>query len=150
MSAEENKAKARAFWEEGMNKGDLAAVDAIVGAAEKSHFGADDNSINTPESIRGYVQWTRSIFPDIHVTVDIVMAAGDLVAQRVTLRGTPTVAFDDPVWGHVEPSGQLITWTGMAINRFEGCKSVEVWGQFDDLGYYQKLGAITPRTETAA
>ena len=44
--------------------------------------------------------------------------------------------------GHLSPTGQQITYMVIAINRFAGGKSVEVWSVGDDLGFWQQLGVI--------
>ena len=142
MSAEENKAKVRAFWEEGMNKGNLAAVDDLVAPTEIAHTVNDPNGLNTPETVKKFIVEIRIAFPDAQVTVEDLIAEGDRVVNRVTIRGTQTGELNEPPVGRLSPTGKQITYTAIAINRFAGGKSVEVWSVGDDLGFWQQLGVI--------
>jgi predicted ester cyclase len=142
MSAEENRAKVRAFWEEGMNKGNLAAVDDLVAPTEITHFASAPPGRGTPEMAKEFIVDTRAAFPDLRVTVEDLLAEGDKVVNRVTMRGTQTGELNEPPVGRLSPTGKQVTYTAIAINRFAGGKSVEVWSVGDDLGCWQQLGVI--------
>ena len=142
MSAEENKAKVRAFFEEAINRGNLSAVDDLVGSPEISHQTSSDVGQNTPQIVKDFVSGVRSAFPDAQATVELLLADGDMVVNLVTLRGTHTGAITDPIMGHVAPTGKKGVYRWMSINRFAAGKSVEVWGVSDDLGFWQQLGLI--------
>jgi predicted ester cyclase len=83
-------------------------------------------------------------FPDTHFTIDAMVAEGDLVATRWTAQGTHT----GDLMG-IAPSGQRVTVTGMNINRVVNGKLSEGWGNFDQLGLLQQIGAI-PMARQAA
>lgn len=142
MSAEDNKAKVRAFYEHAVNKGELTAVDDLVATAEIAHYSGGTVGQNTPASVKKWVVAIRAAFPDIHVTVEDLIADGDKLVNRVTYRGTHAGELNDPVWGRIAPSGRQITWMAIAINRFAGGKSVEAWDLMDDSGIWQQLGLI--------
>jgi predicted ester cyclase len=142
MSAEENKAKVRAYWEEGINQGNLAAVDDLVALNEIVHTVNNPNGLNTPETAKKFIVEIRAAFPDAQVTVEDLVAEGDRVVNRVTIRGTQTGELNEPPVGRLSPTGRQITYTAIAINRFAGGKSVEVWSVGDDLGFWQQLGVI--------
>jgi predicted ester cyclase len=142
MSAEENKAKVRAYWEEGINQGSLAAVDDLVAPNEIVHTVNNPNGLNTPETAKKFIVEIRAAFPDAQVTVEDLVAEGDRVVNRVTIRGTQTGELNEPPVGRLSPTGRQITYTAIAINRFADGKSVEVWSVGDDLGFWQQLGVI--------
>ena len=79
--SEKNKALARLFYEEVFNKGSVAAIDELV---------APGFVIHTPmpgmgqgiEDLKQMLAMFISAFPDLQVTVDEVVAAGDSVAVR--------------------------------------------------------------------
>ncbi len=135
MSAEENKAKVRAYWEEGINQGNLAAVDDLVAPNEIVHTVNNPNGLNTPETAKKFIVEIRAAFPDAQVTVEDLVAEGDRVVNRVTIRGTQTGELNEPPVGRLSPTGRQI------INRFADGKSVEVWSVGDDLGFWQQLGS---------
>jgi predicted ester cyclase len=142
MSVEDNKAKVRAFYEEAVNKGALAAVDDLVAPMEIAHYSGGAVGQNTPTSVKKWVTDIRSAFPDIHVTIEDLIADGDKLVNRVTYRGTHNGELNDPVWGRIAPTGKQITWMAIAINRFADGKSVEAWDLMDDSGIWQQLALI--------
>jgi steroid delta-isomerase-like uncharacterized protein len=82
-------------------------------------------------------------FPDTTLTVDLMVAEGDMVAAFVSYRSTHT----GPFVGH-PPTGKEVRVTGMDIMRYRDGQVIELWSQFDDLGLLQQLG-IVPRPEDA-
>jgi predicted ester cyclase len=72
----------------------------------------------------------------MNVTVEDVVAEGDKVVTRVSIRGThqgETEEFGPPTGRQIE--GALIT-----ISRIEGGKIVEDWDAYDNLTTLQQLG----------
>ena len=87
----------------------------------------------------GFTQWmatARRSFPDLHGTVEHVLAEGDLVAGRVTWRGTDTGPF-----AGVAPTDRSVTFEAYHIVRFHAGKAVEWWGTADILGAQAQLTA---------
>jgi predicted ester cyclase len=71
----------------------------------------------------------RSAFPDLHITIDDVVAEGDKVATRWTLRGTHKGEFTG-----ITPTGKQLAMWGMSIDRVVGGRIVETWIRYDTLG----------------
>jgi predicted ester cyclase len=142
MSIADHKAKVRAFYERAVNTGDLAAVDDLVASTEIIHLPGATVGKNTPAAVKQWVVDLRAAFPDIHVTVEDLIAEGDKLVNRVTYRGTHAGALDDPLWGRIPPTGKRMEWTAIAINRFAEGKSVEAWDLIDDSGFWQQLGLV--------
>jgi steroid delta-isomerase-like uncharacterized protein len=125
----------RRFLEEAYNQGNLAVGDELLAA----------NCIfYTPAPIRGIDGWKQyataflMAFPDdFQVTIDDIFAAGDKTVARWTAQGTHS----GPLRG-IPPSGNQVTWLGMAIYNLSGGKIAEVWGLNDALGIMQQIGAI--------
>jgi len=42
----------------------------------------------------------------------------------------------------IAPTGKQVTITGIAISRIVGGKTVEEWGEMDNLGMMQQLGVV--------
>jgi predicted ester cyclase len=137
MSTEENKAIVRRFVEEGINKVDFAAFDELV---------APNVDFDPPPGFPlGREGWKRNRlvfqvgFPDAHWTLEDMIAEGDKVVSRFTMRGTHQGEF----FG-IPPTGKQVTVTGMAIVRLSGGKIVHQRISNDDLGMMQQLGVIPP------
>jgi len=75
--------------------------------------------------------------PDLHVTIEDLIAEDDKVVCRWVCSGTMT----EEVFG-IPATGKKATWTGMTINRFESGKIVESWWNEDIYGMLKQMGVI--------
>ncbi len=80
----------------------------------------------------------RNAFPDLHFTVEDMLAEGDRVASRYTARGTHR----GELMG-LPPTGRQVTEVGIVISRLAEGKLVEDWHSPDNLGLMQQLGVVT-------
>ncbi len=138
MTMEENKALMRQFYDEVVNRGNLAMIDKAAAANIVDHTLAP----GLPPGVAGVKQWftlMRKAFPDAHATVNDILADGDKVVARVAFRGTHKGEFLG-----VPATGKPVSIEGIDILRFSGGKLAEHWGQFDNLGMLQQLGVVPP------
>ena len=75
--------------------------------------------------------------PDQKWTWDALIAEGDWVAARYTVKGT----FRGPM-GDIPPNGKEIEFSGVSIYRLQTGQIVEIWEYYDKLGLYQQMGLI--------
>ena len=143
MSTEENKAVVRRFYEEVVNQKKRAVLDEVFDLNLVDHF-APPGTPGGLEGARQTLGMFLSAFPDLHFTVEDLIAEGDEVVARVTMSGTQQGAFMG-----IPPTGKHVTITGIDINRFVGGKSVEHWVEMDTLGMMQQLGVIPPLGPTS-
>ena len=137
--SEENKALARRYVEEVVNKGNLAVIDELAAAdfVEHNPFPGQAPGIEGEKQLIGMM---RAAFPDLHSTIEDVIAEGDKVVLRATTRGTHKGEFMG-----IPPTGKQVTVTEIHIMRFVGGKGVEHWAEVDMMGMMQQLGvAPTP------
>jgi len=78
----------------------------------------------------------RSAFPDLTCVLDDIMADGERVHVRLTIRGT-----HQGVYAGVPPTGALISWTGMDDFRCAHGKVVERWSERDRISQIGQLRA---------
>ena len=96
-----------------------------------------------PEPMRGPVGYLAIIgmmrggFPDIQWTLEEMVAEGDKVAARFTMRGTHKGTF----FG-VAPTGKKIEVKAINFYRLRDGKFVEETGVPDLLGLLQQIGAV--------
>jgi steroid delta-isomerase-like uncharacterized protein len=76
-------------------------------------------------------------YPDSRFLIDDVIAEGDTVVIRHSLRGTHQAAFQD-----IPPTGKQVKVGGIATFRVVNGKIAETWLDADILGMLQQLGAI--------
>src|SRR5919202_3402005 len=115
MSTEENKALILR-WPEEDKKRNLAGIEETCAPDYVWH----DAPPGTPPGLAGAVQvftaiWTA--FPDLHTTVEDLIAEGDKVARRLTSRGTHQGEFMG-----IPPTGKQVSVTGIAIDRIKDGK----------------------------
>jgi predicted ester cyclase len=141
MSAEENKAVFRRIPEEVINTGNPDVAGEVIASDYVEHVPYPPGMPSGLEGWKLFFTMFHTAFPDMHYTVENILAEGDMVAMHVTARGTHQGEFMG-----VAPTGSEVTWTETHIGRFENGKLVEHWGNSDDLGMMEQFGAI-PETE---
>jgi steroid delta-isomerase-like uncharacterized protein len=133
-----NKAHVRRFFDEVWSTGDITLRDSFLAADYRGH------SAGNPESLDrdGWTAWFtgfRAAFPDARFTVEDMVAEGDRVAARLTMRGT----HNGPLMG-APATGREVVVTGMSIERIVDGKIVEGWNVNDALGMLGQLGMLPP------
>lgn len=136
MSPQENKAIARRFVEEVLNKGNLAAADQYFAP------GYVDRATppGIPPNLEGFKMFFTAFFaafPDLHYVIDEEIAEGDKVVHRATGHGTMKGDFQG-----MKATGKHGTWTEMHILRFEGNKLAEHWANVDQMGMLISVGVM--------
>ena len=81
----------------------------------------------------------RTAFPDIHFTVDNILAEGDDVAVKYTFRGTHRGRF-----GELEPTGRTIDISGVLIARLRDSRIETAFSAFDTTEMLSQLAPPAP------
>ena len=137
MSPEENKAQYQRTFEEVFNQGNLTIVDDLVAPDFLNHEVPPGMNNRGPDSTRQIVMMLRTAFPDLHFTIEEVVAEGDTVAGRVSMSGTHLGPFQG-----IPPTGRSFQQAHMHFVRFRDGKAVEHRAVRDDLGMMRQLGVI--------
>ena len=134
--SEESKAVVRRFIEllNERRLGDLAEVCDESFVLRGSAGVADVHGL---EALKRTVQTFFVAFPDFEETIEELIAEGDLVAARLTARGTHEGHF-----AGLSPTGRRVSYRGINMYRLREGKLVEEWFQEDLLGLLQQLGAL--------
>jgi steroid delta-isomerase-like uncharacterized protein len=140
MSVEENKALVRRSYES-INQGfETGSFDDLFGGIAPDDFldhdpfpGQKPGLAGTKETLARY----RASFPDSHVTVEEMVAEGDKVVSRVTMRATHAGYFMG-----IPPTGKRVSVQGIEIFRIRDGKIAELWGEANLMGLAQHLGAV--------
>jgi steroid delta-isomerase-like uncharacterized protein len=77
------------------------------------------------------------VYPDIHLTVEDVIAEGDKVVARNTVTGTHRGEFMG-----VGPTGKSVTYSEIFIFRFADGRVVETWGVVDVYAQMKQIGVL--------
>ncbi|MFQ5794613.1 MAG: ester cyclase [Candidatus Bipolaricaulia bacterium] len=143
MSATEaNKDLFHRWFGEAWNKGNYDVAYEVVDSDFTVHGAGGQEVKQGPEGVIELIKTWRNAFPDGQMTIDDLIAEGDLVVARLTWRGTHQGEF----YG-IAPTGNQVAVTSIGIDRIVDGKIVEGWGEVDMLGMMQQLGVVPPPGE---
>jgi predicted ester cyclase len=135
MSTEANKAIVRRFFEEFWNAGRLEVADEIVHPDYPP-----DNGMSGAESFKdGNLVWHR-ILPNIHFTIEEMLAEGDTVMVRWMARGTHMGEWKTEI-GTVPATGVATTTPGTSTYHVRDGKIIWNANHIDFVGMLQQMGA---------
>ena len=135
MTAESNKLLMNSFTDFiNTASGDLATD--LISPNAIFHVPGRPEPLQGPSGYLTIIGMMRTGFPDIQWTLEELIAEGDKVAARFTMRGTHKGSF----FG-VPPSGKKIEVKAMNFYRITDGQIIEEHGQPDLLGLLQQIGA---------
>jgi steroid delta-isomerase-like uncharacterized protein len=133
-ASSDNEALVRAFYEP-FNTGDTSVYDTILAEDWADHPlapGQQPGRAGFGPVVAGF----RMVFPDLTITNDDVLVAGDKAAVRSTGRGTQ----QGELLG-IPPTGKQVEFMAIDIHRIENGLIVESWHIEDYLSLISQLGA---------
>ncbi|MBV7334779.1 ester cyclase [Chloroflexi bacterium TSY] len=139
---EANKALIRRFVKEGKNRENPAAVREIFSPDYQHHFHMPGEEI--PPGLAGPARIGEifgTAFPEIEVTIEILIAEGDYVLERsnvTALNGGPFL--------NIPATNQTVTWTENHLYRIVDGLIVEHWPEADMAGLLEQVGALSAIT----
>lgn len=150
MSTETNKDLVRRFWK-ASEESDLDAIAAFWALDAINHGGqtaqSDRRPPAGPEGLKRVLVSLRTAFPDRTYHIEDLIAEGDKVVCRLTVRGThqgtPAIPIEGGMLTAHPPTGKAYTIQHIHIFRIEQDKLAEHWAVRDDLGLMQQLGIIS-------
>jgi steroid delta-isomerase-like uncharacterized protein len=132
---EKNKELARRYYAELWDNGRLELAEELVAPNHRDHNPPIPGHGRGREDVVHHIKVFREAFPDITVSIDELVAEGDRVVERVTMRGTHLGTFLG-----IAPTGRYVEVTGVNVCRVEDGKVAERWGMTDGMGMLQQLG----------
>ncbi|HJQ29147.1 MAG TPA: ester cyclase [Rubrobacter sp.] len=143
--SEESKELVRRHFEEIFNRKNLAVCDEIMAEDFVEHAVApfarsEPGRVSGPRAMRATAEWLLQQFPDLHMTVEAIVAEGDTVAVRILSEGTNL----GPLNGVVPPTGRRFTARQSHWFRVVDDKLVEHWATREDLPTMLQLGILRP------
>jgi ketosteroid isomerase-like protein len=135
----------RRQFEEVFNRRNFDLCDEIFAQHYIEHAVApfqdsEPGPVDGPAHARGVVEWLRSQFPDLQMTVEAIVSEGDMVAALVRSEGTNT----GPLNGVMPPTGKRFSSRQSHWYRVGDGKLAEHWATRDDLPTMLQLGVIQP------
>ena len=130
---EQNKEIVRQLYEE-WDKQNFSINDDLLAPEIKVHMPGSFEPLNLDE-LKYVVSSFFGAFPNLTHTIDDLIAEGDKVVARITLRMTHKGEFMG-----IAPTGNDVAFGDLVIMHVEEGKIVEIWAQLDYLWMYQQLG----------
>lgn len=135
-SPEENKETVRRYLEAFNERNrdeltDILAEDVVEHGIHEEFHG--------PDEILDFLDAHFEAFPDYSGTTEAMVAEGDLVTVRYTVKGTHSGEYRD-----IAPTEQTVEWTGIVIYRLEDGHIAEIWLEEDRLGLLEQLEVVDP------
>ena len=134
-----NEELIRLVFEELWNNGNLDVADEIFAPSYVDHdpAGPEFSGGGGPEGVKRFVATIRAAAPDVHFSVNRLVARGDRVTALWTATGTHT----GDLLG-IPPTGRQATVKGAIVYRVTEGKIVEGWHLWDTRGMLRQLGVI--------
>jgi steroid delta-isomerase-like uncharacterized protein len=133
---------AQKHHEEVWSKGNVVVADEIY-SNEMVRHSADQPDSRGRESYKQFILAFRAAFPDWKETVEHVIASGDLVATKVTIRGTMTGSLKGQR-GTLPPTGKSLEVPCAVFFRIAEGKIVEIWSYYDSVPFLKAIGVFPP------
>lgn len=133
---EENKALVRRWFEQVWNRKNEAAIDEMFSAQGKAYGFPQPDSVADVEEFKRQHRVFCKAFPDLHFTLEAVVAEGDLVAVRWRVEGTHQ-------GDHLgfPATRKKATLTGSSFLRIGQGQILDGWNQMDMADFFQRLQA---------
>lgn len=136
---ERNKAIYRRFCE-ASNTGDTELLSRTI-----DELVEPDAQIRTPlpieatgaQALKEVFSRLHQAYPDLHISVEDVIAEGDRVVGRNRVSGTHRGAYMG-----IQPTGRCVTYDEIFIFRIVNGRIAETWGVVDVLSQLRQLGAM--------
>ena len=137
--SEENKELVRRWFDEVWNKGRADAIEEMFAANGIAHGLSDDPSqpIRGPRDYRPFYEVFRQAFPNLVIEIEDMVAEGDKVAARCSVRGKHEGEF----LGRAATQAP-VEISGITIVRIDNGKIVEAWNNFDFMTLYRQVGHL--------
>ena len=149
MSIESNKKVVLRFIEELWNQRKLELADELFDEHCITHqlqIGSDPKGApRGPEAMKHHVADWLASFPDIHFTVEQMLAEGDRVMTQCYALATHTAT-----WLGIPATGRAVKIQMFVVHRIARGRIVEDWVLVDSLGVFQQLGLVKESEELLA
>jgi predicted SnoaL-like aldol condensation-catalyzing enzyme len=136
MEQQRNKELVLRFYKEVWNEGRYEFATELFATNQDGRRVHGAVGPNSGEIQARIAEGFRSLFPDVQLNVEYILAEGELVAAR--WRATAT---------HALTGKKIVDYTAVNIWKFRDGKAIEINNNRDDLTVFHQLGLIPSREE---
>jgi predicted ester cyclase len=131
-SPDQNKRLVQTIYQDCINAGRLDLLDDLI-----SIKFAGPNGQKGPSGFASGIQELQAGFPDIHFTLEDLVAEEDRVVVRWRWEGNHTGSFRG-----LPPMQKRVNNTGIVIYQIDHGKVIRAWVETDRLGALQQMGVV--------
>lgn len=135
-SVEASRAMIRRWVEDGWNKRNVGLIDELF-AVDVVEHDPGGLTITGAEALKAHIGGFLSALPDMRITIEDLVAEGDVVVWRGNFRGTHTGTLMN-----IPATGKTAMVSGLVEFRFAGGKVAEVWAMYDLFGLLRQIGVV--------
>lgn len=139
-SPTDNKLAIQTLINEAYNRGNTAVITAIYAEDYEGQLSASNPSgLRTRADYITLIEQYRQAFSNFNATIELLMAEGDWVSSRITLRGV----FNRGTYYGIPPSGNTIEIPIHTFHRFNAAgQIIQEVIEWDNLAFSVQLGLI--------
>ncbi len=136
MSERENKALMRRFYTNVVNEGNLDLIDELIHENFVEHE-AFPSLAPTRDGVKQFFAMMMNAFEGFHMDVEDLIAEGDKVVARITVKGIHRGDFMN-----IPATGKAVEFAAIDILRYADGKAIEHWGVTDGMTMMEQLGVL--------
>lgn len=136
MATRTHEQTIRQWVDEAWNRGDFSNTATMYAPGYVLHN--PDGPVAGPAALEAFITLYRTAFPDLTMAIEELVASGDRVAWRFTVRGTQ----HGELYG-IPSTGKPVTVVGSVFSRFDDGLWAADHANFDALGMLVQLGVVS-------
>ena len=136
MSETDNKLLIRKYIEEVINTGVVDEIEKYI-SNDYTEISEGKRYPLGIDGAREHIRGVRRTYPDLTLTIEQQIAEGEYVATCITARGT-----HQGEWLGIKPTGKLVTYTGVNIDRVVNGRIAEHGGAANLLAPLLEIGGV--------
>lgn len=132
----QNEKIARLYFEEVWNKGNVDLLDSLLTQDYINHTPSAP-TVPGPGGLKPIVLAIRRAFPDLHFSIEDIIATNDHITIRTIMSGTQR----DSLF-NIPPTGKFIKVNQINIEKLRGGRIAEHWRVTDELTMFRQMGLV--------
>jgi steroid delta-isomerase-like uncharacterized protein len=135
--SDNNEELIKTYFNKAWNEGEVDVLDSVLSAGYINHTPSTKNGIHDRNELKSIIQSFRRAFPDLHFSIEDIIATDNRVVARVRMTGT----HKDSLFG-LPPTGRTVSVNQINIEQVENGRIAEHWRVTDELELMKQLGFV--------
>ncbi|HEX2630149.1 MAG TPA: ester cyclase [Chitinophagaceae bacterium] len=132
-----NEELIKTYFNKAWNAGEVDILDSILDNDYINHTPSTKTGVHDRKELKTIIQSFRKAFPDLHFSIEDIIATNNRVVARVRMTGT----HKDSLFG-LPPTGKTVSVNQINIEQIENGRFTEHWRVTDELELMKQLGFV--------